>query len=107
MNASSAIFCVSPLASLPWARHGPAASTTLVKAIRSTLGVFILVSLCDGGGLDAGAAADQLHHVPHGNVAAFDHEAVQRELALEPLVDALRDGFVTNLRVGIIGGHDT
>src|SRR6266568_6377224 len=115
MNASSAIFCVSPFASLPCAIQGAAPSRATVRAIRSTLGIFIVIrrspsgfvcGLRDGSGFDAGAAARQLHLVSHQDVTAFDHEAVERELAFEPLVDTLRNGFVADLGVRIVGGHD-
>jgi hypothetical protein len=43
----------------------------------------------------------QLYIVAKGNLAAFDNEAVERKLAVEPLVDASRDLLVLILGVGI------
>ena len=47
-------------------------------------------------------AAHQLHFVPHGDLAAFDHEAVERELAVEAPIDATGDFLILDQRVGVV-----
>jgi hypothetical protein len=46
---------------------------------------------CGRCGLCAGTTTHQLHLVPHGDVATFDHKAIERELAAEAPVDVAGD----------------
>jgi hypothetical protein len=52
-------------------------------------------------GLGASAPPDQLHVVSNCNLAAFDNEAIERELAFEAPVDIACDVLVLNQRVWI------
>src|SRR5215475_1656677 len=57
-------------------------------------------------GLRAGAATHQLHRIPHGDFAPFDHKTVEGKLALEAPVDVTGDFLVPDQGVWIVGSHD-
>jgi len=59
-----------------------------------------------GCGLSAGTTTHQLHSIPHGHFAAFDHKTIERELAAEAPVDITGDFLVPDQRIGIVCGHD-
>jgi hypothetical protein len=54
------------------------------------------------GGRSAGTTTHQLHLVPHGDVAPFDHKTVERELAVETPVDVAGNVLVLDQRVGMV-----
>src|SRR6266540_6233377 len=57
-------------------------------------------------GLSASTTTYQLHLIPHGEFATFDHKTVKRELAGEPPIDVPGDLLVLDLRVRIVCSHD-
>ena len=59
------------------------------------------------GGLGTRTAAHHLHLVTPSDLSAFDHEAVERELALEPPIDVAGDFLVLDFGVGLVRGHNS
>ena len=83
-----------------------------VSALASSSIVPIIGTWCGGEciscvilkrcGFCAGTTTHQLHLVADGDFATFNHETVERELAVEAPVDAASDFLVLDQRVGIV-----